>query len=267
MIKMKQIDISNLLVLLVEPSKTQRRIIERQLQTVGISSPEHATSGKEALAIMSQLKPDLVISSLYLPDITGTDLVHAMRNNKELQSTAFMLISSETRFRYLDPIRQAGTIAILPKPFDADALRAALNSTIDYLDDTQVELDDFDIESLKVLVVDDSNMARKHIQRVLRSMGMQNFTEATDGMEAIAIIREQFFDLIVTDYNMPNMDGQELTDHIRKESSQSSIPILMVTSEENENRLAAVQQSGVSAICDKPFDPSSVKQLVQQMFS
>ena len=90
---------------------------------------------------------------------------------------------------------------------------------------------------------------------------------ATDGQHAVDMLTEQYFDLVVTDYNMPNMDGRELVDHIRNVSSQASVPVLMVTSEENENRLAAVQQSGVSAICDKPFGVDTVRSLVQQIFS
>ncbi len=264
---MSTVKLQDLLVVLVEPSATQRRIIGRQLAEIGIHQIEMAPDGARALQRIRALRPDLVVSTLYLPDMTGTDLVHEMRNDDELQRIAFMLISSETRFRYLDPIRQAGVIAILPKPFSAEALRVALNSTIDYLDDSELDAGDYAPEELEVLVVDDSPLARKHIGRVLRSMGIERLTEASDGIEALALLRERFFDLVVTDYNMPNMDGRELVDEIRNHSGQASVPIMMVTSEENENRLAAVQQSGVSAICDKPFDPGSVKQLLQQIFA
>jgi two-component system chemotaxis response regulator CheY len=81
------------------------------------------------------------------------------------------------------------------------------------------------------------------------------------------LLDQNFFDLIVTDYNMPEMDGEALVNHIRANSNQSSIPIIMVTSEENENRLAAVQQAGVSAICDKPFEPGNIRTLLQQLFT
>ncbi len=264
---MSTVKLNELLVVLVEPSKTQQRIIARQLAEIGIRNIETAGNGNQALTLIADLRPDLVVSTLYLPDMTGTDLVHSLREDKDLQQIAFMLISSETRFRYLDPIRQAGVIAILPKPFSADALRVALNSTIDYLDDSELDAGEYAPEELDVLVVDDSPLARKHIGRVLRSMGIERISEARDGVEALAMLQQRFFDLVVTDYNMPNMDGRELVDEIRNHSGQASIPIMMVTSEENENRLAAVQQSGVSAICDKPFDPGSVKQLLQQIFA
>ena len=116
-----------------------------------------------------------------------------------------------------------------------------------------------------VLVVDDSFTARNHIKRVLSNMGIERITEAKNGKEAVAILADQFFDLIVTDFNMPEMDGRQLVEHIRSHSNQSSIPVLMVSSESDDNRLAAVQQAGVSAICDKPFEPETVRELLLKM--
>lgn len=259
--------LEELLVLLIEPSPTQCRAIQRQFSQLGIEQIITVNTGQEALRAMRDEHPDIVISALYLSDMTGTDLVHTMRNDPNLSKLAFMLISSETRFRYLDPIRQAGAVAILPKPFNLADLRIAMNSVVEYIDPDQLELDDFCPEDLEVLVVDDSNMARKHIIRVLNAMGIELITEAQDGSEAVEIIANNYFDLVVTDYNMPNMDGKELVDHIRTASNQASIPVLMVTSEENESRLAAVQQAGVSAICDKPFETSVVRNLVQKAIS
>ena len=156
-----------------------------------------------------------------------------------------MLISSETRFRYLDPIRQAGVVGILPKPFSAAELTALSATTIDMLDDTVHEIADLDADALQVLVVDDSALSRKHITRVLQSLGIRRIDHAEDGLRALEMIEQNYYDFIVTDYNMPRMDGKELIDHIRTESTQSSLPVLMVTSESNQNRLAAVQQAGV----------------------
>lgn len=262
---MAKIVLEQLVVLVVEPSSTQRRIICRSLEANGIRSTDQCETGEEALLRLVADPPDLVISSLYLPDMTGTDLVHRIRESSQFADTPFMLISSETRFRYLDPIRQAGVVGILPKPFTDDELRTALGATLDLLDDETDHLADLDTDSLKVLVVDDSRMARNHITRVLGSLGIESVDQAEDGVEALEMIEQHYYDFIVTDYNMPRMDGRELIDQLRHGSAHASIPVLMVTSESNENRLAAVQQSGVSAICDKPFEPATVRSLVRQM--
>lgn len=259
--------LSDLTVMLVEPSKFQFKVVQRLLKLLGITDVQEEHTGASALVSIRESKPDLVISALYLPDMTGTDLVHAMRSDPEVDEIAFMLISSETCFRVLEPIRQAGALAILPKPFTKDELSIALHSTLDYVDQHELQLQDYDPEEIEVLLVDDSEFSRKHMRRVLKGMGFERFTDARDGVEAMELLNGRFFDLVVTDYNMPNMDGKELVDYIRSGSSQSAVPVIMVTSEHDVQRLAAVQQSGVSAICDKPFETDSVRQLLRQLLS
>ncbi len=90
---------------------------------------------------------------------------------------------------------------------------------------------------------------------------------AIDGKNALDYFAKEEFDLVITDLNMPVMDGNELIEHIRNESSHPYVPILMVTSEENEATLEHVQQAGVSAICDKPFEPDNVKQLLSNILN
>jgi two-component system chemotaxis response regulator CheY len=256
--------LGDLSILLVEPSSTQRHIIEQQFEKLGIRFIDTATTGEAALADMRQNRPDVVISSLYLPDMTGTDLLFQMRDDEALVEIAFMLISSETRLSMLDPIRQAGAVAILPKPFDAADLQTALDATLDYIETPQVDLQNIETEMLQVLIVDDSSMSRRHLRRLLEAIGVERILEARDGAEGAALINQHFFDLVISDYNMPEMNGQELLDFIRRESGQPGLPVLMVTSESNRNRLAAVQRSGVSAICDKPFNSETIYRLLQQ---
>ena len=264
---MKNITLDQLSILLVEPSSTQQRIITNHLNELGVISIEKVTTGTMALKLMDKNEHDLVISSMHLEDMTGTELVQNMRMDSDNIDIPFMLISSETSFRYLEPIRQAGVIAILPKPYEIEQLKRGLFSTVYYLDPESLDTKDIASENLNVLVVDDSFTARKHINRVLSNMGIEKITNAQNGIEAMVIIKEQYFDLIVTDYNMPEMDGKQLVENIRNNSTQSSIPILMVSSESDDNRLAAVQQAGVSAICDKPFEPDTVRKLLLNMLA
>ena len=260
--------ISELFVMIVEPSKVQRRIIEDHLKKAGITSVVGAGNGQDALKAIREDIPDLVVSALYLPDMSGADLLTQLRGDDQLKEIAFVLISSETQFRYLDPIKQNGATAVLPKPFSDEQLQTALNTTLHNIEPEEGELEkDFDLELMQVLLVDDSPMARKFIRRTLTGIGFANFVEACDGADALAKMEDNYFDLVVTDYNMPNVDGQELTRRIRTNSTQRSVPVLMVTSEENEGRLAGVQQAGVSALCDKPFAADNVKQLLRRLLS
>ena len=259
------IQLFEIAVLLVEPSSAQKNIICTYLEKLDVANICWVKTGELAMENMRKDTPDLVISAMHLEDMTGAELVQNMRMVSSTESLPFMLVSSETSFRYLEPIRQAGVIAILPKPFSPEQLKVALESTLDYIDPGELETRQFSAEELKVLVVDDSHTARRHIIRVLGNMGIENIMQAQNGKEALEVLAENYFDLLVTDYNMPTMDGRELVEQIRKESNQATLPILMVSSEKDESRIASVQQAGISALCDKPFESSTVKQIIERI--
>lgn len=257
------LSLSDLQAILVEPSRMQAGLVGKMLEKQGLARLEMCSEGAEALAAMTRSAPDLVISSLYLPDMSGTDLVGAMRADEKLERVPFILISSETRPQVLDPIRQAGACSILPKPFDDGQLYRALAGAIDYLS-PEVSLDGLEPERLRILLVDDSGVTRRHYRRMLEEQGVRDILEAEDGLEAVALLTDTLVDLVITDYNMPEMDGQQLVEYIRQQSWQRSIPVLMVTSEHNRQRLAAVERAGVSAIFDKPFEQKSIRRLLAE---
>ena len=262
---MTHITPSDLSILLVEPSDTQRKIIINKLNKEGITQVSTANDIKETLAIIERHPPDLIASALYLDDGTALDLLKTIKSNDTLKEIAFMLVSSECKRKHLEEFKQSGVVAILPKPFTAEHLGSAINTTIDLLSPDEMELDFFDVHEIRVLLVDDSKLARNHIRRVLFNLGLQKVTEAEDGQQAINLLEDNMFDLVVTDYNMPEVDGRELTRYIREQSQQSHLPILMVTSESNDTHLANIEQDGVNALCDKPFEPQFVKKLLFQL--
>ncbi|CAM2947455.1 response regulator [Moritella viscosa] len=261
------LEVRDLSILLIEPSSTQRKFITTQLHDAGVDNIECLVSIEQAKESLTGFIPDLIISAMYFEDGSGAELAEYVKSNVLTENIAFMLISSEQRFSVLDQVKQAGAIAILPKPFKFVDLQRALNATLSYIEPEEMELDLYDVTSLKILVVDDSLTARKHICRVLNSMGIVNITTAENGVEALEYLAQNTFDLIVTDYNMPEMDGKELIEKIRMNPELSYLPVLMVTSEEGSAQLTAVKQAGVSALCDKPFDIDTVRMLVQQLLN
>jgi two-component system chemotaxis response regulator CheY len=257
---------ADLIVFLVEPSAMQAGAVTGLLRKLDVRNVERFETGAAVFARLAEASPSLVISAMYLADMQGTELVQRLRADPATEHLPFILISSETRPQVLDPVRQSGVCGILPKPFSVEQLRTALRATLDYLDtDSGLDVDPLDLEALKVLVVDDSPSARKFIRRVLENLGVRHFLEAQNGRQAIELLAEVMVDLVVTDYNMPEMDGKALVDHIRTRSWQASVPILMVTSESDQGRLAAVEEVGVSGICDKPFEPNMVRALLTRI--
>ena len=259
--------IANLSILLVEPSDVQQKFIIKSLTECGVKNIETANSQAQTLALLENYQPDLVISSMYFSDGSADTLLQKIRSNPATDHQAFMLVSTERNKTYLEQLRQSGVLAILPKPFTSEAITRALKATLDIITEEEVELDHFDVTLLRVLVVDDSRFARKHIIRVLAGMGIPQPVEAENGKQAIEQLNTQSFDLIVTDYNMPEMDGKELTETVRGSNTYSHIPILMVSSEANETHLTNIAQTGVDAICDKPFEPATVRELLFKIMS
>ena len=260
--------ICDLSVFVIEPSTAQSHFIESQLKNIGVKFTTVFKDGVSALKAMQENRPDVTISAMHLPDMTGGELVARMRADEWTSEIAFILVSSESNPHYLEPVRQSGSCAILNKPFTIEQMKKALVTSLDYLkpDSDKLAVDsEIDLETIKVLLVDDSRSARGFMRRVLENLGIQHFTEAENGKQAVEIIQQHYFDLVVTDYNMPEMDGRELIEFIRTQSWQSTVPILMVSSESNQSRLAAVAQAGVSGVCDKPFEPAVVRALLEKM--
>lgn len=256
--------LADLAVLLVEPSSMQAHLVSRMLTNQGVRKITVVDTAGAALAALRDANTStVVVSSLYLPDLAGTELIAAMRADPALESVPFILVSSETRPQVLEPVRQSGACSIVAKPFTEQQLSRALFAAADYLNPPD-DLDLAEVENLRVLVVDDSLASRRHLRRLLEELGIERISEAVNGKEAVALLQEAMVDLVITDYNMPEMDGRELTEYIRTQSWQAEVPVLMVTSEQNMGRLAAVERAGVSAICDKPFEAGSIRRLISE---
>lgn len=260
-------DITRLYVLLVEPSTTQQRIVRDWLQALGVEHLTSVRTGGEGLQHIRSRRPDLVISAMHLADMTGTELLQQMRDASGSDETGFVLISSETGFRYLEPLRQAGVTAILPKPFDREQLKRALYSTLDYLDPGSLQLGHYTADELNLLLVDDMQTSRRFMRHILERLGIEKIEEAANGREARELIDANFYDLIISDYYMPEMDGQALVDYIRNQSNQPGVPVLMVSSRTDESRIAALQQTGVSAVFDKPFDVETLRNMIEKVLA
>lgn len=259
--------LNSLFILLIEPSLAQRKIISQQFEDLGISQFEACSEGRDALDIIESEQPDLVISAMYLPDMTGKEVVLEMRESPISQDTPFMLISSMTSFEELNPIKQAGASAVLPKPFSSQDLKRAISMIMDWDNPEQLDFVNVDLEEFKILIVDDSAMARRLISRTLNNLGFENIDEAENGRNAIPFIQQNHYQLVVTDYNMPEMDGYDLVRYIRQKSDQPDVPVMMVTTEGDEGKLSAVQHEGVAAILDKPFAVETIKPMIESIVS
>ncbi|MBL4623100.1 MAG: response regulator [Immundisolibacteraceae bacterium] len=257
--------VDELNVLLVEPSAMQGKLISRALKDEGVEYVTRVESGKETLERVVEIQPDVIVSSMYLPDMTGTELLLALREIDQFSNVMFMLVSSETRMCQLEPLRQAGVVALLPKPFTPENLQMALDNTVNLLSPDVHSWDEDQVARTRILLVDDSSVARRFLVSNLKKMGLTDIVEAENGREAIKHLQVEEFDLVIADYNMPELDGFGLLEYIRKQHSRNDLPVMMVTSEQDETKLAAIESAGVSALLNKPMVGENMHQIIGNM--
>jgi two-component system chemotaxis response regulator CheY len=113
-----------------------------------------------------------------------------------------------------------------------------------------------------VLVVDDSAAIRKILTRVLRQTGMaiQNIHEAGDGQEALAVMAQHRVDLVLSDINMPKMDGLQLLASLKASPQWKNIPVVMITTEGGETKVAEAVKLGAAGYVRKPFTADQIKE-------
>jgi len=116
----------------------------------------------------------------------------------------------------------------------------------------------------RVLIVDDSSVMRKIVGRSLRQAGLEilDILEASNGTEALSIARENSLDLILSDINMPLMDGLEFVRQLRSIEAAQQVPIIMITTEAGEAHVVQALSLGASGYIRKPFTPEQIKELV-----
>lgn len=119
---------------------------------------------------------------------------------------------------------------------------------------------------MKILIVDDFSTMRRIIKNLLRDLGFNNTVEADDGLTAWPILEQGGIDFLVTDWNMPGMQGIDLLKKVRADEKLGSMPVLMVTAETKREQIIEAAQAGVNGYIVKPFTASTLKDKIDKIF-
>jgi two-component system chemotaxis response regulator CheY len=123
-----------------------------------------------------------------------------------------------------------------------------------------------DPAKIKFLVVDDFSTMRRIVRNLLKELGFTNVDEAEDGAVAWQKIQSTAFDFIITDWNMPNMDGLTLLQTIRGDANFKALPVLMITAEAKKENIIAAAQAGASGYIVKPFTAATLNEKLIKIF-
>lgn len=121
-------------------------------------------------------------------------------------------------------------------------------------------------KNLKILVVDDFPTMRRIIRNLLKDLGYENVDEAEDGAMGLEKLRNGSFDFVVSDWNMPNLDGLEMLKEIRADAALAKLPVLMVTAEAKKENIIAAAQAGASGYVVKPFTAATLEEKLNKIF-
>jgi len=121
-------------------------------------------------------------------------------------------------------------------------------------------------KNISILVVDDFPTMRRIVKNLLKELGFENMEEAEDGNMALEMLRNSHFDLVVSDWNMPNLDGLGMLQHIRADPALAKTPVLMVTAEAKKENIIAAAQAGANGYVVKPFTAATLEEKLNKIF-
>jgi len=120
-------------------------------------------------------------------------------------------------------------------------------------------------KGMKILVVDDFPTMRRIVRNLLKELGYSNVDEAEDGAAGLARLRSVNYDFVISDWNMPNLDGLSMLKEIRADAHLAHLPVLMVTAESKKENIIAAAQAGASGYVVKPFTAATLDEKLNKI--
>ena len=120
---------------------------------------------------------------------------------------------------------------------------------------------------MKILVVDDHESMRRIVKQTLMELGYKNVSLASDGSTALPMLKQDDYDFLVSDWNMPEMQGIDLLKAVRADPNLTDLPVLMVTAEAKKEQIIDAARSGVNDYVVKPFNRKTLSLKIENIFS
>jgi two-component system chemotaxis response regulator CheY len=121
-------------------------------------------------------------------------------------------------------------------------------------------------KNMKILIVDDFSTMRRIIKNLMRDLGYANTHDADDGTTALPMLKSGSFDFLITDWNMPGMQGIDLLKAVRADPQLTGLPVLLVTAEARREQIVAAAEAGVNGYIVKPFTAQTLKEKIDKIF-
>lgn len=243
-------------ILVVDDFSATRGLVRELLAPLAAEISE-AENGLEALNIVTTSHFDLIISDYQMPEMDGIRLCQELKKNSSTRGIPVLMLSNFDAAKDINRGFQAGATAYLSK---TNAREQLLLTAEKILAKSQ-----FQMEQL-ILIVDDSSSIRQLVVEGLSHYGFQTM-EAENGLEALQCIRQRCPDLILTDINMPEMDGFSLCQEIKANPELAAIPIVVMSVNADRAHMGRMVHQGVSSYIVKPFNVDEIIILINTLLS
>lgn len=243
-------------ILVVDDSGAMCMLLKEMLGKIGYKKIVTAVDGDEAYGKLQEQTIDLVISDWEMPKLDGPSLLKQIRENTKNKDVPFILSVDRDNKAQEGLAKKMQDIKYIFKPFDAIELEKKITEVFSGVQENN---------DLEILAVDDSSAMRAMLQNMLNEAGFNTVILAEDGRDAIEKLEKNSVGLIISDWNMPNMDGLELLKWVRASKEYKDIPVIMATAQGDKTQEETIVREKGNGHIAKPFDTEQIKEKINEV--
>gem|GEM_PF-317525 len=243
-------------ILIIDDTKTIHEYIKNILKEEPYDLA-HGYNGKQGIEVLARFKPDLVITDIEMPEMNGYDVCSWIKNSQEWRHLPVIISSTLSQGFEIDRGFDVGADDYMVKPVDPDELVAKLKSML---------FSELKRQREYVLAVDDSKVILSLIGNALEQQGFRVAT-ANDGEEGLRVAKSVKPSLVITDCEMPGLNGRDLTRGLKSLADFKHVPVIMLTAKETAVEKAKARKAGVSEFVSKPFTADKLLVIVERLLA
>jgi len=251
---------NNASILVVDDEEQNRDILSRRLVKEGYTVTV-SDGGKEALDMLRLERYDLVLLDIMMPGIDGYEVLKRIRSEPVLHNTPVIMVTALSDTSSIKRCLALGATDYVGKPFELTFLKSRIRQAMQAMSNLRRANAAADTATAAVLVVEDDEVNRDLLVRRLTKAGYTTHA-AGSGAEALSLINEHHYDLILLDIMMAQMDGYQVLQKIRLREAYKNIPIIMISALGDASSIARCMELGADDYIMKPYNATILNERV-----